>query len=209
VVAVDAAPDAIRDRLLDAGERLIAARGLAATSVRAVCGEAGANVAAVHYHFGSKDSLVDAVLERRMGELTTRRLAMLEPLEAQAHPSTRAVIDALVRPLADFARERDGEGRAYVRFLAALYANDERNRIALAFTPQYERLAPVLARSLPDLAPGIVAFRLDLVSAPMVATLAEPEHALRHWPDTPTPRYSDLVDALVDAVTGMLTGGSS
>ncbi len=207
MVTLDAVADTTRDRLLDAAERLIAARGLAATSVRSVCADAGANVAAVHYHFGSKEALVDAVLERRMGELTTRRLALLEPLESQARPPTRAVVDALVRPLAEFARDRDGPGRIYVRFLAAMYATDGRDRVAVAFEPQYVRLAPVLARSLPDVASAVLAFRLDLVSAPLLATLAEPDHALRHWQDGPPPRYDDLVDSLVDAVTGALTGG--
>lgn len=207
MVAVDAPPDTTRDRLLDAAERLLAERGLAATSVRAVCAEAGANVAAVHYHFGSKDALADAVLERRMGELTTRRLAMLEPLESQARPPVRAVVEALVRPLADFTLDREGAGRSYVRFLAGLQATDERDRIAVAFAPQYERLAPILERSLPDVAPEIVAFRLDLVSAPLLATLADPDHALRHWQDDSSPLYDHLVDALVDAVTGTLEGG--
>jgi AcrR family transcriptional regulator len=206
VVAVDAPPDTTRDRLLDAAERLLAERGLAATSVRAVCAEAGANVAAVHYHFGSKDALADAVLERRMGELTKRRLAMLEPLESQARPPTRAVVEALVRPLADFARDPDGAGRSYVRFLAGLEATNESDRIGFAFAPQYARLAPVLERSLPGVAPGVVAFRLDLVSAPLLAALADPDRALRHWRDRSPARYDDLVDALVDAVTGALEG---
>lgn len=206
VVAVTA-PDTTRDRLLDAAERLVAERGIGATSARAVCAEAGANVAAVHYHYGSKDALVDAVLERRMGELTARRIAMLEPLEPLTRPPTRAVVDALVRPLADFARDERGAGRAYVRFLAALHATDERERIAVAFAPQYERLEPVLARSLPDLAPAVLAFRLDVVSQPLLTTLADPDRARRHWGAGPI-SYDDIVDELIDAVTGALAGGS-
>jgi AcrR family transcriptional regulator len=209
MVAVAAPPRTTQDRLLDAAERLVAERGLAATSVRSVCAAAGANVAAVHYHFGSKESLVEAILERRMGELTTRRLAMLEPLESQARPSTRGVVDALVRPLADFAREPDRPGRAYVRFLAALDAAGERDRIALAFMPQYERLAPALERSLPAVASAVIAFRLDFVSGPLLATLAQPDLAVRHWNGAPPLSYDDLVDALVDAVTGTLTGGTN
>jgi AcrR family transcriptional regulator len=207
MAAIDVAPDTTAVRLLEAAERLIAERGLDATSVRAICAEAGANVAAVHYHYGSKDALVDAVLERRMAELTERRLAMLRPVAAESRPSPRAVVDALVRPLADFARDSDGPGRAYVRFLAAVHATDERDRIAVAFARQYDELAPVLARSLPDVAPALVAFRLDLMTTPLFHTLADPDRALRHWHVTSPPSYDALVDALVDAVTGALTGG--
>jgi len=209
VVDAPAPPDATAQRLLAAAERLIGERGLAATSVRAVCAEARANVAAVHYHFGSKDALVDAVLERRMSDLATRRRSMLEPLDSQRRPPVRAVVDVLVRPLAEFGRDPHGPGRAYVRFLAALHAADERDRIATAFAPQFERLSPVLERALPDTSSAVIAFRLELVSAPMLETLAEPEHALRHWQGTSAPSYDVLVDALVDASTGTLTGGSA
>ena len=209
MAATDVAPDTTAERLLEAAERLIAERGLDATSVRAICAQAGANVAAVHYHYGSKDALVDAVLERRMGDLTERRLAMLRPVAAEPRPSPRAVVDALVRPLADFARDPDGPGRGYVRCLAAVHATDERERIAVAFAPQYDELAPVLARSLPDVAPALVAFRLDLMTTPLFDTLADPDRALRHWRGVGPPSYDALVDALVDAVTGALTGGSA
>lgn len=209
VVDAPLAPDATAERLVEAAERLIGERGLAATSVRAVCAEAGANVAAVHYHFGSKDALVDAVLARRMAELTTRRLVLLEPIEAQAHPSVNDVVDVLVRPLAEFGRDADGSGRAYVRFLAALNAAGELDRIGVAFMPQYERLAPLLARALPGVSRALVAFRLDLVSTPLLDTLARPEDALRHWHGERRPSYDGLVDALVEAVAGTLTGGSA
>lgn len=198
--------DSTRERLLTSAERLIAERGLAATSVRAVCADADANVAAVHYHFGSKDALVDAVMARRMEELAQRRLAMLEPLEAQDRPPLRAVVEALVRPLADFGREPDGPGRAYVRFLAALQASESSERIARAFAPQYARLAPVLARALPDVAPSVLAFRLDLVSTVMLETLADPDRALRHWQGAAVPSYDALVDQLLDVITGALAG---
>ena len=54
-----------RDLLLTTAERLFAERGVDAASLRAVMGAAGTNVAAVHYHFGSKDGLVRALIERR------------------------------------------------------------------------------------------------------------------------------------------------
>ncbi|MFH1764625.1 MAG: TetR/AcrR family transcriptional regulator [Gemmatimonadota bacterium] len=52
-----------RQRLIDAGRKLIATRGFEGTSVRALTEEAGANLGAVTYHFGSKEKLYQAVLE--------------------------------------------------------------------------------------------------------------------------------------------------
>ena len=62
-----------REDLLDAAERLFALHGVNGTSLRAVTREAGANVAAVHYHFGSKEELLREVFARRLGPVNRRR----------------------------------------------------------------------------------------------------------------------------------------
>ena len=43
-----------------------------------------ANLASVNYHFGSKESLVQAVLKRRLAVLNSERMRLLDELEAQA-----------------------------------------------------------------------------------------------------------------------------
>ena len=63
--------------LLDAGERLFAELGIAGASMRAITQEAAANLAAVHYHFGSKEGLVRAVFSRRLGPLNRERVERL------------------------------------------------------------------------------------------------------------------------------------
>ena len=98
-------PATTAERLLDAAEVLFAERGIDAVSVRAVNAAAGANVAAVHYHFGSKDALLDAVLRRRMDALGERRRAMLASLpDCARRPTVPAVVEALVVPLAELQR---------------------------------------------------------------------------------------------------------
>jgi len=126
------------ERLLDAAERLIADRGVEAVSLRAVNAAAGTNVAAVHYHFGSKDALIDAVLRRRMEPLARRRLAMLAALEDRDPLTVRDVAETLVVPLAEMSADATGPGRVYVRFLAALQDGGPTSRALLgaAFAPQ-------------------------------------------------------------------------
>src|SRR4051812_48995648 len=67
--------------VLNAAERLFAAHGFRATSVRAITDLAGANLGAVNYHFASKDELILAVLRRRMKPLNAERLALLDQFE--------------------------------------------------------------------------------------------------------------------------------
>lgn len=192
------------ERLLDAAEALFAERGIDAVSVRAVNAAAGANVAAVHYHFGSKEALVAAVLRRRMDALGARRLAILEALPADA-PSVRAVVEALVVPLAELGADPAGPGRAYVRVLAMLQGGGAESRALLgtAFAPQFEPFDAALARALPDLPATVRHFRLALVGTLVVQTLADPEAAAATLGLDPTD-HDIVVAALVDTVTGAL-----
>ncbi|MFA5885240.1 MAG: TetR/AcrR family transcriptional regulator [Acidimicrobiia bacterium] len=194
------------ERLLDAAERLFAERGVDAVSVRAVNAAAGANVAAVHYHFGSKDALVEAVLRRRMDALGERRRAMLAALPADRPPAVRAVMEVLVLPLAELSADPDSPGRAYVRFLATLEGGgpDTQALLGRAFAPQFGPLDATLARALPDLPAPVRHLRLALVGSIVVKTLADPElPAATLLADNPGD-HAAVVAALLDAVTGAL-----
>ena len=73
-----------KTRLLDTAERLFAHHGIEATSLRTITAEAGVNLAAVNYHFQSKEALMHAVIARRLDPINQRRLAMLDAYEAEA-----------------------------------------------------------------------------------------------------------------------------
>jgi len=89
-----------RERLLDAAERLFAQNGIAETSVRAITGEAGANVAAINYYFGSRRGLFQAVVARRLVTLDDKRKALLAGFQAASggKASAEEVLQALVAP---------------------------------------------------------------------------------------------------------------
>ena len=55
-----------KERILDAAEQLFGEHGPSDTSLRAITAAAGVNLAAVNYHFGSKEKLIEAVLSRRL-----------------------------------------------------------------------------------------------------------------------------------------------
>ena len=73
-----------KERILDAAEGLFADRGFPGTSMRDITQGADANIAAVNYHFGSKEALLLAVLERRIEPVNQARLARLDELESSA-----------------------------------------------------------------------------------------------------------------------------
>lgn len=73
-----------RKRILDAAARLFAQKGDGGTSLREITAEARVNLSSVNYHFGSKEGLVQAVVQQRLDALNQEQLAQLAPLEAQA-----------------------------------------------------------------------------------------------------------------------------
>jgi AcrR family transcriptional regulator len=91
-----------KTRILDTAERLFAHHGIEATSLRTITAEAGVNLAAVNYHFQSKEALMHAVIARRLDPINQRRLAMLDACEAEAGGGPiplNQLLDAMLRPI--------------------------------------------------------------------------------------------------------------
>src|ERR1700761_7290073 len=96
------APPDTRTRILDAAERLFADRGYRGTSIRAVTDLAGANLAAVGYHFGSKAELLAAVARRVIEPITAAQTAGLDRLLARTpDPSVTELVEAFAGPMFD------------------------------------------------------------------------------------------------------------
>ena len=145
-----------KDRILDVAERLFAHDGIEATSLRTITAEAGVNLAAVNYHFQSKDALVRAVVARRMGPVNERRLALLDACE-QAAGSGRLpleqVVNAFLRPVLEIYGSHAREfaplmGRMYTEpgdFVEKVY-RDHLQPVATRFIAAYQRALPELPR---------------------------------------------------------------
>lgn len=149
-------------RLLDAAERLFGERGFDGTSLRAVAEAAGANIAAVNYHFGSKDRLLRAVVARAMGPVNADRHRRLDTLEARyVHPTIAQLVRAFVEPGLDLINHHGERGPAVARFVGGVLF-DPSPRIRQLFAEQVDpvegRYLDALRAALPDQAPDGVLF---------------------------------------------------
>ncbi|MEZ5977808.1 MAG: TetR/AcrR family transcriptional regulator [Planctomycetota bacterium] len=169
-----------RERLLDVAERLFADLGYEAASLRAVTGEAGANLAAVHYHFGSKEGLFAAVFRRRVGPVNGARLERLRELSERGAPTLVEVVDALFRPVVELARSPGGEN--FVRLVARLLADPGEHAAAIRaeFEEVRARFFPVLVGLLPHLEPEELVLRLQLALGSMCAILSRAHGIAAH-----------------------------
>lgn len=149
-----------RKNILDAAEGLFAARGYHATSLRAVTRAARANLAAVHYHFGSKQALLEAVLARRLAPLNAQRQAYIQALPADA--GVAEILRAFIEPTLAF-RDSSPGARHFITIVGrALVESDE--KVRTVFLAQMEELLRQLQlrmeKALPALDRRVLAWRL-------------------------------------------------
>lgn len=175
-----AAPDT-RAQIVLTAERLFAGHGIAATSLRTVVAEAGVNVAAVHYHFGSKEELVRTVLRRRVDPMNAERLRMLDAAEAagdNAPDRLERIIEALVAPPLRLSRDREAGGAQFMKLIGRTFAEAD-DRLRQMFFEMFEevvrRFFPAFQLACPHLPPATLFWRCHFLIGAMAHTMCEGE----------------------------------
>lgn len=164
--------------VLDAAERLFASHGFNATSLRAITGEAQANLGAVNYHFASKDELILAVLRRRMKPLNAERVALLDQFEAEAKgkPLTiEKILEALFRPPTELVARNAKGGRYFIRLMGLCLAEPGaflRSLVQEEFAEKNRRFHAAIRSSLPYLSSDEVHWRLHFAHGVFLHTIA-------------------------------------
>lgn len=88
----------VKNRLLDAAEKLFCEKGFHATSVRELTCEAGCNLAAVNYHFGSKENLYREMFRRQFEMMIGGHLETIEEVMSGPDPSLEKLIRSIIEP---------------------------------------------------------------------------------------------------------------
>lgn len=143
------------ERILSAGERLFAEHGFAAVGVRAITDEAGVNLGALHYYFGSKEKLIAAIFERRVRPIIVERLRLLETCqEGDEDTRLERILESFLRPGlvagTESPEERVTFARLRARFPSELGAVAARI-LREAFDDSTSKYIEALARALPHL----------------------------------------------------------
>jgi AcrR family transcriptional regulator len=108
-------------RILDAAEALFADFGYDAVSIRAITDRADVRLNLLHYHFGTKEALFEAVIARRISALNTFRCEALNEVSADAGPdAVAAILSAFVRPYLNLAAGGDDGWTSYAKLIAQI-----------------------------------------------------------------------------------------
>jgi AcrR family transcriptional regulator len=160
-----------KEKILDTAERLIGERGYAATSLRQIIAEAEVNLAAVHYHFGSKEELLDALVARKATPVNEARMTLLERVEAEAGngaPEVEKVLESFLLPTVEVASRNPG----FVRLMGQMLAEGMMPRIVERhFQVTGLRFVAALRRAVPELPQEELMWRVHFMIGAMAHTM--------------------------------------
>ena len=164
-----------RRRLLDAAEHLFIERGYEALSLRQITARAGANLAAVNYHFGSKDAMLRELLSQRLDRLNQERLRLLDACEADRQvPDCDTILGILFVPALQLGRDPTA-GPAFLRLLGRVYSDPSpfiRDHLQQHYRPIFGRFFEAFARALPRLPRNELGLRLHFALKSLSGVLA-------------------------------------
>jgi len=201
-----------KDLILDTAERRFAEEGFAATSLRAIIKEAGVNTAAVHYHFGSKGDLIQAVIARRVEPLNRKRLETLDALEAASAPDPpplEQIVEAFLSPVMDIHHESPEDAEIFRKLVGRVAMDatiEQRSRITRLFEGVGVRFSAALKRVLPELGDDDLFWRLHFMVGAMSFAISMP-HGEKCPGNLMSPGGS--TDALRERLVRFLVGGLS
>lgn len=157
-----------RECILDVCERLFAEKGVRETSLRAITGAAGVNIASVNYHFGSKKGLVEAVLKRRLDPLNSERIRRLEYIRKEAElkgtrPSVREIMRAIFEPILLF-KENTEHSENFLRFIARSMTDPDETVKTIflrEIRPVFELMFELLKKACPNTPDDVLFWKIQ------------------------------------------------
>jgi len=144
-----------KGKILDAAEKLFGMNGFEATSLRDITSAADVNLAAINYHFQSKDSLIDAIVARRIEPVNKKRFELLET--AGPNPTVEQILTAFMAPVMQVKVD------AVVPLIGRILSNPElfvERVFHKHLAPVSQRFVDSLSKALPELPPSELLWRL-------------------------------------------------
>ena len=162
-------------RILDAAEVLFAQKGFAETSLRAITSRAGVNLAAVNYHFGSKEALIQAVFERYLTPFCQALDGKLQELEGQGAADLEKLFGVASRLALGSHGDEPRRAMIFFRLSGQAYSQPQdhlRAWLREHYGPVFRRFLALLRRAVPDVPPMELFWRVHFSLGAVIFTLS-------------------------------------
>lgn len=195
-------------KIIDSAEHLFACHGLHATTLRTITSTAKVNLAAVNYHFGNKENLIQAVLLRRLIPLNDERQfeldRVLREAETRNRPATaKQILHSFIMPTLYFGKQNEA-CKDFMTIVATLMMNPHnefRHLFISIMKPLLDQLYQALSVALPNISPNILYLRLQFTIGVIIFSMREIDIPLAGHP------LNDDIEQLIDEVTSFVSTG--
>jgi AcrR family transcriptional regulator len=164
-------------RILMAAERLFSERAIGDVSLREITAAAGVNSAAAHYHFGSKDVVLDELFSMRARPIAEQREQMLAQVkkDRQGKPVLEDILRAFLQPALDILSTPEGIAFTMLRARMVFEREEVKRKVlSRAFDRTNNMTLEALAKALPKLSQHELYWRFHFLLGTMVYTMAKP-----------------------------------
>ena len=165
-----------KQRILNSAERLFAEHGSEATSLRNIIADAKVNLAAIHYHFHSKEALLEAVIVRRLEPINQERLKLLDACERDANggrPPLEKVLEAFFAPVVRVGADQAGS-KTFRRLVGRILSDEKSvlpHTVKKYFGVVIDRFIKAFQNAAPDLPATELFWRMQFAAGLMAHTL--------------------------------------
>lgn len=165
--------------LLEAAQRLFGAKGFEKVSLRALTQEAGVNLAAVNYHFGSKEGLIESVVESYMNPVNEERLRRLTEAEEESGISLETIMDCYLRPVLEAVKRSALSEKLFFQMMGRCMSDRGLEKLPASTLSLFEevttRFPQAMLRTNPHLTIEDILWRLHFTVGVLIHVLIHTE----------------------------------
>ena len=168
-----------KERILNSTEKLIAEHGFTALSIRKISLKAHTNLAAINYHFGNKEQLINQVLERRLNNLFDVRMKMLHDLnqgDSDKKCNLEQILHAFIAPALFMINDEHQGGKVFMKVLARAYAEQSdslHELLAKRYTPIIKEFAEAIHLCCPELPRQTIFWRFHFIIGALTYAMSD------------------------------------
>ncbi len=199
-----------KERILNTTEKLISEKGFSGISLRTISTHAKTNLAAVNYHFGNKEKLIEDMMERRLNNLFELRINLLDELEAGSNKpcNLKQVLEAFIAPALTMSNDNHQGGKQFMQVLARAYAEKSdylHSLLSIRYADVIKRFGLAIQRACPELNEQAVFWRFHFIMGALIYVMADFGASSRSNDLSEIEYFKICCDELIDFALASLT----